>query len=250
MHRFFYPSARRADVPARPPRRGYEALAANLEALASETRLELLHDLRTPRALHEIRVSPSSARPGENPERPISRQAVARHLQQLQELGLLHRVPTESGRGEGYVLNHERLFAVVDELRNLAKLRPVLTGTSTVGATLDRAVEEVRLPEPPRLLVAYGRDDGVAFALHGERGTAWRIGRSPGCEIRLDYDPFLSSRHATVERLAEGFELQDEGNRNGTWVNWERMPRGGRRRLASGDLVSVGRTLLVFQSPS
>src|SRR4029079_3838957 len=40
----------------------------------------------------------------------------------------------------------------------------------------------------------------------------------------------------------------DGWSQNGTWVNGLRL--AGRRRLADGDLVKVGRTILGFHSPS
>jgi DNA-binding transcriptional ArsR family regulator len=231
------------------PRLAYESLAGVLGALASPARLELLHVLRTPRPLHDIRLAPSRARAGDRPGRPITRQAVARHLEALQEASLVRRMPGPGGReGDRYALNHERVFAVVDELRSLAKLRPFFREPWTEAATLEHAAAgEHRLPEGPRLLVAYGRDDGTAFSLAGAPEAGWRIGRAPRCEIRLDYDPYLSASHATLHRERQELVLRDGGSRNGTWVNWARVPEGEARRLAPGDLVVAGRSILVFQ---
>ncbi len=212
----------------------FDSLARNLEALSSPTRLEILHALRTPRPLHEIRVRPSAVLPGENAERPLARQAVAKHLDFLGDVGLVSR--TEEGasvRGDAYVLNHERLFAIVDEVRNLAKLRPALLEPPVPGETTERALgPEAHLPPRPRLVVAYGRDDGVAFALPADRAEA-RIGRDPTSDVVLDYDPYVSASHSAVRRLPDGagFVLVDLDSRNGTWVNWSRLPRGGRERL-------------------
>lgn len=229
-----------------PSARRYLPLAQHLEALASPTRLDLLATLRTPRALSEIRVTPTHSREGENPERPLSRQGIQRHLDTLLDAGLVERVPGETrARGDSFVLNHERLFALVDEIRSLARLRPV--AVASPRETLDgRAATRARLPDAPRLLVAYGRDDGVAFGLDGPVGARWRIGRSASCEVRLDYDPYLSQEHARVVRTSSGYEIEDAGSRNGTLLNWE--PLDGKRALASGDLVTVGRCVLVLQA--
>lgn len=228
------------------PDRRYAALAEHLEALASPTRLDLLATLRTPRAVSEIRVMPTHSREGENPDRPLSRQGIQRHLDTLLDAGLVERLPDDArARGDAFVLNHERLFALVDEIRSLARLRPV--AAARPRETLDGpASKRASLPEPPRLLVAYGRDDGVAYPLDGKPGAAWRIGRSAACEIRLDYDPYLSQEHARVTRSPSGFELEDAGSRNGTLLNWE--PVEGKRALRSGDLVTVGRCVLVLQT--
>lgn len=228
--------------------RRFDALAKNLETLASSTRLEILHALRAPRALHEIRVTPSLSREGESDDRPLSRQAVSRHLEVLLDAGLVRRIEGgDRARGDGFVLSHERLFAVVDEMRSLAKLRP-LGAEPSVGETVAReGAGDPRLPDGPRLLVAFGRDDGLAFPLASSVGSRSRIGRAPACEVRLDYDPFLSSEHAAVERAASGFVIHDLASRNGTLVNWAKLPSRGSRALAPGDLLTVGRTVLAFQ---
>lgn len=247
MDNFFRSLVGGTTVPDAP--RPYLTLAQYLEALASETRLQLLHALRTPRALHEIRLSPSMERAGTSPDRPLTRQAVTRHLEQLEEQGLVHRVPAASRMtSDLFVLNHERLFAVVDELHGLSRLRPVSTSGALAGDTLDRGggASGGRLPEPPRLVLVYGRDEGTGFGLHGPAGTSWRIGRAEECEVRLDYDPFLSSVHATVERRPQGFVLRDEGSRNGTAVNWVQLPKKGEHALEKGDILQLGRSLLVF----
>ena len=238
------------DMPERPPGLpDFAAIARSLELLAVESRLELLHALRTPQPLHEIRVAPSQSRKGENPERMISRQAIARHLEMLQDAGLVDRLPDATGRGERYVVNHERLFALVDEMRGLTRLRPVFTRDAGSRETMESDHEVGRaIAPPPRLLLAYGRDDGVSFPLADRPGAQWRLGRSPSCEVALDYDPYLSSVHCTIERTQDAFVLRDPGSRNGTWVNWDRVTRDAPRRLSSGDLITAGRSVLTFQA--
>lgn len=234
---------------AAPERSRFESLSQYLEALASPTRLELLHALRTPQALNEILVTPTLRRKGENPDRPISRQAVTHHLDQLERLGLVERSRKDpDARGERFVLNHPQLFAMIDELRSLAKLRPLVPDPAPVGVTVERRLDaDSRLPALPRLLVAYGRDDGIGYALHGPVGTRWRLGRGAACEIRLDYDPYLSSVNTLIERTPDGFVLSDAGSRNGTWINWARLEAKAPQPLASGDLVGLGRSVLSFQ---
>lgn len=224
-----------------PPTR-YDDLARLLEALASPTRLHLLHQLREPRLVSDIRVQPSLTRAGENPARPLSRQTVTHHVEQLVEQGLLARVPMPDGRGDGYVLHQASLFALLDEVRRLAKLRSVL-GDDDSETVAERAGADVALPPAPRLVVAYGREDGAAFAL----GTRAKLGRAASCDVRLDHDPWISSEHAEIERGAGGFTLTDLRSRNGTWVNWKRVTPGRPVALAPGALVMAGRTLLVLQ---
>ncbi|HEV8361225.1 MAG TPA: FHA domain-containing protein [Candidatus Thermoplasmatota archaeon] len=226
----------------------YASLARHLETLASETRLELLHALRTPKAIQDLRVGPSMMREGEQADRSISRQAIARHLEQLQRAGLIHRtVAATPNRADAYVLNHERLFAMVDELRGLTRLRPTLSTDALASETMDGEGVHGQALQGPRLMVVFGRDEGAGFSLQGAAGKTWRIGRAAECEIRLDYDPFLSQTNTIVERAREGFVVRDERSRNGTWVNWVRMPKGGSKPLSPGDVLTVGRSSLVFQ---
>jgi DNA-binding transcriptional ArsR family regulator len=220
-------------------------LAQRLETLASAPRLELLHALRTPMELNEIRIRGEAAEEG----RPLSRQAIKKHLETLRAEGLVHQVDKNKPgpRGQQYALTHDRLFALVDDVRSLARIRPLFEAPQEPGETLQRRDDaRAQLPDPPRLYVAYGRDDGVAFGLH--QGDAWKIGRGPGCAILLDYDPFLSAEHAVVERDGEGFRVRDLRSRNGTWVNATRLPSGGRAALATGDVLTVGRSALVLQA--
>lgn len=221
----------------------YDDLARQLEALASPTRLAILHQLRSPRLLSDIRVQPSLTRAGESPTRPLARQSVSHHVEQLVGHGLLHKVPLPDG-GEGYALHQASLFALLDELRRLAKLRSVIP--EDPGETVaHQEPPSIRLPAGPRLVVAYGREDGAAFALAA--GERWRIGRGARCEIRLDHDPWISTEHATLARTPSGFALTDERSLNGTWMDWSRVAPGRTVALAPGALIMVGRTLLVLQ---
>lgn len=227
----------------------FETLASSLKVIASTTRLEILHALRTRRALHEIRVSPSNRGESGSPDRSLARQTVTHHLQRLVEAGLVNRFPSASdGASDRYALSHERLFAVVDEIRMLAKLTPLERERDTPGETIERPdARRAPLPEPPRLLVAYGRDDGIAHALSTEDGATVTIGRAESCGFRLDYDPFLSAEHCRIEREGSGFVLRDLGSRNGTFVNWAPVTPAAPRNLSCGDLITVGRSVLVLQ---
>lgn len=64
-----------------------------------------------------------------------------------------------------------------------------------------------------------------------------RIGRDPGCEIRLT-DESVSRRHASLRVTDDKVELSDHGSRNGVRVNDQRVY--GTVELSPGDRVSVG----------
>jgi pSer/pThr/pTyr-binding forkhead associated (FHA) protein len=75
------------------------------------------------------------------------------------------------------------------------------------------------------------------------------IGRSPACAIALPQDGEVSRLHASLQWLDVGWTVIDDGlSRNGTLVNGRRIV--GRRRLADGDAVQCGATVLKFHDPS
>jgi pSer/pThr/pTyr-binding forkhead associated (FHA) protein len=74
------------------------------------------------------------------------------------------------------------------------------------------------------------------------------VGRGESCDLRLGFDPEVSSLHAELERIGGDWVLVDDGlSRNGTFVNGERV--AGRRRLLDGDAIRFGGTLVVFRAP-
>jgi pSer/pThr/pTyr-binding forkhead associated (FHA) protein len=99
---------------------------------------------------------------------------------------------------------------------------------------------------------------GAPFLLHldGEGrqrivdlGSADRlsIGRQGTADVPLTWDSEVSRLHAVLERVSGDWTLCDDGlSRNGSFVNGERVT--GRRVLADGDAIAVGRTLIVYRS--
>jgi len=74
---------------------------------------------------------------------------------------------------------------------------------------------------------------------------ALSVGRGESNDVALPWDSEVSRVHATLEPVGAEWTLVDDGlSRNGSFVNGERVR--GRRRLADGDLIGIGRTLLVF----
>lgn len=242
-------------VPARPEARmrpDMAKLAEYLRALGNQNRLELLYALRTPSSVREIELHPETVRDGENPERAISHQAVRDHLAKLRAIGVLtvERVERDGNVVDEYVLNHQKLFAIVEELRMLGELRAEQAPLAqpTIGASPAAAV----VPEKgPRFVLVRGQGEGRVYALRKENLTAgrgWLIGRKLGLAVSLDYDPFCSSENAEIMLTGAGYRIHDiRASRNGTLVNFEPVPAGGSAPLANGDVVSVGRTHLVFR---
>jgi hypothetical protein len=75
------------------------------------------------------------------------------------------------------------------------------------------------------------------------------IGRSGSSNIPLNGDGEVSRLHALLEQLGEEWTLVDDGlSRNGTFLNGERLST--RRRLADGDLLRFGETVVEYRDPS
>lgn len=96
----------------------------------------------------------------------------------------------------------------------------------------------------PRLVIVRGPGVGQSFNLSPE--TSLSIGRSPNNDIPIE-DGAVSGEHCRVRPEGGAFVIHDLSSTNGTFVNDRRIKR---HRLAEGDTVRVGETLLQFkQSP-
>jgi hypothetical protein len=97
------------------------------------------------------------------------------------------------------------------------------------------------LPEGVGMLVVRrGPNAGSRYLLETE---AIAVGRHPDSDIFLD-DITVSRRHAVVRRVpGDGYEVNDVGSLNGTYVNHERVETAPLRYL---DELQVGRFVLTF----
>lgn len=71
------------------------------------------------------------------------------------------------------------------------------------------------------------------------------LGRDPNVDYPVE-DPTVSRRHAEVLRAPDGWRLRDLGSANGTEINGVRLI--GDRPLREGDVLSLGRVTLVYNS--
>lgn len=224
----------------------FDRLSLYLKSLANPNRLELLWVLRNPAAASDIHLTPKRKDEGLSPARAISRQSVMEHLDSLEEVGVVERVADEEGKGQLRVVSQARLFAVIEELRALTAIRP------SVRVDVDATLASPDGPRPewprgPKLVLASGPWEGRAFALQG--AGPWGIGRSRAQEVSLSYDPYVSSEHARVFAHDGRLALEElSGARNACRVNFVALSKGERRALRPGDVVGVGRSLLVYQS--
>ncbi len=78
-------------------------------------------------------------------------------------------------------------------------------------------------------------------------GDICSIGREPNCDLVLA-DPFVSLRHARIERRGGTFTLRDLQSRNGSFLNENRINES---TLSLGDRLKFGETVYVFsESPA
>jgi DNA-binding transcriptional ArsR family regulator len=224
-------------------------LAELLGALSYPARLDLLGILRQPHTLGDIKLRPRQVRSG-NPERAAARPTVLAHLDKLEEAGLVRSEPIErDGRQVPcYFVNPLRLYEMTEELRRLTVQNAGRGLPADATGTLGGATATPQVLGP-RLVLVHGIYEGRAYPLRdtAAKGGAWTIGRRRDLAVGLDYDPFVSVEHAEVRREGARFVLHDlPRSKNGTAVNWNLLPKGGAHTLKPGDVVGVGRSLLVF----
>jgi len=92
------------------------------------------------------------------------------------------------------------------------------------------------------------------LCIDGERSWRWPlpksgelvIGRTEEAGLRLE-DDLVSRSHAQLMVVPDGLRIADLGSRHGTVVNGKRLAEP--RLLGSGDVVSIGRTVLIVHRP-
>lgn len=94
----------------------------------------------------------------------------------------------------------------------------------------------------PSLFVIRGNDQGTRFELEGETVG---LGRDSGNTVQL-HDTEVSRHHAELTHTESTYVLVDLGSSNGTFVNGKRTQQ---HRLATGDQVQMGSTLMLFTGP-
>jgi hypothetical protein len=90
------------------------------------------------------------------------------------------------------------------------------------------------------LVVTQGALTGQRLVLEAELV----IGRE-GVAVTID-DPELSRRHAAVRPIEGGFEVEDLGSLNGTFVNGRRIE--GPTKLSGGDTIKLGQNVLELEA--
>lgn len=122
---------------------------------------------------------------------------------------------------------------------------PLTLGHATNEELEARQAAE-RLGDP---FLIYRDDEGTQLiAALGEGTRSVTLGRRHEADLSFPWDPEMSRLHAELELRAGEWTICDDGfSQNGTWVNGLRL--AGRRRLADGDLLRIGRTMIGFCDP-
>jgi hypothetical protein len=89
------------------------------------------------------------------------------------------------------------------------------------------------------VVVQRGPNAGSRFSLDRDTTT---VGRHPDSDIFLD-DITVSRRHAVIRHVRDGYEVDDAGSLNGTYVNHKRVETAPLQHL---DEVQIGRFVLTF----
>ena len=124
---------------------------------------------------------------------------------------------------------------------------------SSVSAAGGTAVErEARLAAErtgrAHLVFHEGAGHQVIHQLPEDGGRTVVLGRLRECELCLDWDLEISRSHARLQQADGEWAIADEGSRNGSFVNRERLR--ATRRLRDGDIVVLGRTSILFRQPA
>jgi len=92
-------------------------------------------------------------------------------------------------------------------------------------------------------VIVVGRSKRRAHALED---AVTVVGRDSGANLELG-DLQISRRHALLIRASQGFFVKDLGSRNGVLLNEVRVPTRQQACLQDGDVLTVGRTTLIFK---
>ncbi len=119
----------------------------------------------------------------------------------------------------------------------MASTKPVAGGTEEHEGPRRSAQRRAR----DALIVAFPAPRSLPVPIAGEPvGRDWF--QASGIA-----DTRVSTSHIVFTRPGGGLFVQDIGSRNGTWANGAKLTKGERVPVSDGDILRVGRTLLVYR---
>ncbi len=112
-----------------------------------------------------------------------------------------------------------------------------LSASGTPGAKPQKLSRRALRQLPKTLTVTHGKQAGLQLPL----GDGILIGRASDCQLLLD-DDYVSTRHARISRTPTGYQVEDLGSTNGTFVNNQRISTPV--AFGAEDTLRIGRTLM------
>jgi hypothetical protein len=131
---------------------------------------------------------------------------------------------------------------LASRLRNLKDLG-LVTIVPEAPPPLDITAPHRKMTTRKRTLVGSLTPDGAPDSVYPLLDNEYSIGRTADNAIAI-HDSSVSSRHARIQRMTEGFVIEDLQSSNGTFVNGERVIE--KRVLADGDLLRLGKIIMTF----
>jgi len=116
-------------------------------------------------------------------------------------------------------------------------------------ATPAELKERIEAERRMRPFLLYRDGDGAQRILGlGDVPERVTIGRGASNFVALPWDAEVSRVHASIERMGGEWTFVDAGSHNGSYIDGVRVHE--RTRLRDGDAIAVGRTCVVFRSPT
>lgn len=176
----------------------------------------------------------------------ITRQALKKHLDELEDVDLIIAKPSRRGAlpATEYRTNPAGLFAFKENVRGIA----VFTDPRNMPPLPTITVHHDGSTAPTGasgLLLVHGDQPGKWFGMPAAGNVV--IGRDVVADVPLVYDACASSRHALLRRGPSTWTLTDLRSTNGTTLNYRPVPPGQAITLRSGDLITIGRSHLLFR---
>jgi len=114
-------------------------------------------------------------------------------------------------------------------------------GFGVVGACAGLMIGLVEtLAKEAWLLMTAGPLKGKQFIIYRNPTL---IGSSPRCDVYLFKDPAVEEAHAAIHAIRDGYEIEDNGTKTGTFVNNVEVKR---KRLVNGDQIRIGNAIFVY----
>lgn len=149
-----------------------------------------------------------------------------------------------------FILIHKRNQQKIPETQvpqepNVVPLHnPFPVSSKGKGCVPPARTEVINQPGMPTGLLTAQTGTANPAEIRLSANQEYTIGRAPDCSMVLD-NPRVSSLHARIRFMENGFTIIDMGSTNGTWCNGKRISR---LRLQHNDTIEIGGTTLVYTS--